>query len=283
MAIHARHDAALGRMSPPIRQLYEDHIRPGTRLGQCLEQAVWDMDYERRPVPFREFIMDDFYVGRTLGRSMSARLIDEGEEFLAGGWSEAVFTGAIGYGKTTLGTAMMAYDVYRLSCLRDPALAYGMAPGTEICFVNVSVTRRQAEQGFFQRLYGIVAQSPYFNEVFPYDPHVKSQLLFSKGLRCYPVAASEQAALGDNIWSVCIDEANFWPVVEHSRRQAPGAPGMYDQVVAVYNKLHQRLRSRLNLRGKMPSHIIILSSARYPNDFTERLERQARNEAERGE
>jgi len=281
--IQRRRDVALGRMNPRFRQLYEEHIRRGTALGQCLTQAVWDIDYERKPVAFRQFIRDDFYLGRTLGRSLSARLMDDGEEFFAGGRTEGVFTGAIGYGKTTWGMAIIAYDFYCVSCLRDPAMAYGMTPGTEICFVNVSVTKRQAEQGFFRRLYGIVAQSAYFTEVFPYNAKVKSQLEFPKGLRCYPVAASEQAALGDNIWSACIDEANFWQVVERSRRQTPGEARIYDQVVAVYNKLHQRLRSRMNLRGKLPGHIIILSSARYPNDFTERLERQARNEAERGE
>ena len=281
--IQTRRDAALGRMNPRFRQLYDEHIRRGTALGRCLKQALWDIDYEREPVSFRQFVQDGFYVGRTLGRSLFARLIDDGEEFFAGGWCEGVFTGAIGYGKTTLGTAMMAYDIYRVSCLRDPALAYGMTPGTEICFVNVSVTKRQAEQGFFRRLYSIVAQSTYFTELFPYNPKIKSHLEFPKGLRCYPVAASEQAALGDNVWAACIDEANFWQVVERSRRQVPGEAGIYDQVAAVYNKLHQRLRSRLNLRGKLAGHIVVLSSARYPNDFTERLERQARDDAERGE
>lgn len=281
--IQVRRDGALVRMSPRLRLLYEKHIRPGTALGQGLIRAVWDIDYERRPISFRQFVRDDLYLGRTLGRSMTERLIEDGRKFFEGGYSEAVFTGAIGYGKTTAGTAIMLYALYCVSCLRDPALAHGMTPGTEICFVNVSVTKRQAEQGFFRRLYDIVARSPYFTEVFPYNAKVKSQLEFRKGLRCYPVAASEQAALGDNIWCACIDEANFWQVVERSRRQVPGGTGVYDQVVAVHNKLHQRLRSRLNLRGKMPGHIIVLSSARYPNDFTERLERQARHEAERGE
>jgi len=280
--IQLKREAALDRMNPRLRQLYEEHIRRGTPLGQCLAQAVWDIDYDRKPVGFRQFILDDFYLGRTLGRSMSARLIDDGAEFFAGDWCEAVYSGAIGYGKTTVGTAMMAYDIYCVSCLRDPALAYGMTPGTGICFVNVSVTRRQAEQGFFRHLYNLVAQSPYFTEVFSYNAKVRSQLQFPKSLRRYPVAASEQAALGDNTWSACIDEANFGQIVERSRRQVLGENRVYDQVVAVYNKLHQRLRSRLNLRGKVPGHIIILSSARYPNDFTDRLERQARAEAEEG-
>ena len=280
--IQLRRDAALGRMSPHVRQLYEEHICRNTALGKGLARAAWAIDYERQPVSFSQFIKDDFYVGRTFG-SMSPRLIDDGEQFFGDGYNEAVFTGAIGYGKTTLGIAMMGYNIHTVSCLRDPAVAYGMTPGMELCFVNVSVTRRQAEQGFFRRLYSMLAQSPYFRDVFPFNPKIKSQLEFPKGVRCYPAAASEEAALGDNILCYAIDEANFMQVVERSRRQVWGPTRVYDQVVEAYNKLHQRLRSRLNMRGKMPGYIIILSSSRYPADFTDRLERQAREEAGRGE
>jgi hypothetical protein len=281
--IRAKRDSDLARLSNAARQFYDEELRAHTESARRATQALWQIDCERKPVSFREFVLDELYLGRALGRSMFPKLIDDGAELFDGEFCEAVFTGAIGTGKTTLGQAILAFDIYAVSCLRDPGLAFGMRPGANIGFVNVSVSKVQAQKVFFDGMRSMVAQSPYFNEIFPYDKTVKTELRFPKGLRCYAVAASEQAALGDNIWSACIDEANFMQVVERSRRQVSGEVGNYDQVLAVYKKLHRRLRSRLNLRGKLPGHVVVLSSARYPDDFTERLERQAREEAARGQ
>jgi len=283
IVVHTRREAALARLSPRLRQAYEQHVVSATEIGKHIKRACWNIDYERQPVSFTRFIKDDFYLGRTLGRSLSPKLIADGEEFFSGGWVEAVLTGAVGYGKSTWAVSTMLYDIYRMSCLHDPAGAYGMTPSTEFGFVNVSTTLRQAKGGFFKRLYEIAARSPYFSSAFPYNRRIKSCLEFPKGLRAYSVVSNVQAALGDNVFCACFDEVNFWPIVERSRRHVPGGDSTYDAVAAVYNKMHQRLRSRLNQLGKVPGHIFLLSSCRYPNDFTERKLEQAREEAVRGE
>ena len=67
-------------------------------------------------------------------------------------------------------------------------------------------------------------------------------------------------------------------VVERSKRGVPGDEHAYDQAEAVFHKLSSRIRSRMANRGRLPGHIYVASSARYPDDFVERLFKQAEKE-----
>ncbi len=126
-------------------------------------------DYARIPVPVRTFIYDDRYLGRVMKGNVFPRIIDDLETLFAGNYTEVVLGGAIGWGKTTFAVVAIAYELYRLSCLKDPALAYGMKPGSNMTFINVSVNVTQATKVFFQDLYGLVKSCPYFQKVFPFD------------------------------------------------------------------------------------------------------------------
>ena len=48
---------------------------------------------------------------------------------------------------------------------------------------------------------------------------------FPRGIFAYPVAASEQALLGEGVFSAAFDEMNFYTVVEKSKKQPEG--GVY--------------------------------------------------------
>jgi hypothetical protein len=74
--------------------------------------------------------------------------------------------------------------------------------------------------------------------------------------------------LGEGVFSAAFDEMNFYAIVEKSKQNPEGAT--YDQAATLYNRMSRRLKSRLNARGTLPGHLWMISSARYPNDFTER-------------
>jgi len=92
---------------------------------------------------------------------------------------------------------------------------------------------------------------------------------------CYPATASPEGVLGEGIFSAAIDEANFMGITERSKRTVPGDSGLYDQAEATFNKVEGRIMSRMNQKGRVPGHIHVISSARYPGDFTERMEKRA--------
>ena len=53
---------------------------------------------------------------------------------------EAIFTGAIGIGKTTLASIVIPYMAHWALCLRDPQKFYGLMAGTRIAFMLMSTT-----------------------------------------------------------------------------------------------------------------------------------------------
>lgn len=244
---------------------------------------LWREKYIRIPVSVEEFISSKPFLNQPIGQSgVYPKILESLELLFSGPYCEVILAGSIGWGKTTFGTLAMAYDIYRLSCLRDPAATFGMKSGSNISFVNMSVDKAQARRVFFTDLYNLVQDSWYFNNVFKFDRQVKNELRFPHNVRCYPLAASEQAALGVGVFCAFIDEVNYMQVVNRSKRSTPGAGNHYDQAEAVFNKLATRMRSRTNLHGRLPGHIFGSSSASYPDDFTERKIKQAREESEKG-
>ena len=176
--------------------------------------------------------------------------------------------GSLGWGKTVMATVGIAYDIYKVSCLKNPADAFGLIPNSNVAFINVSVDKRQATKVLFTGIGNLIRNSPYFTEKFPYNANITTELRFPRGVGCYPVAASPQAILGEGVFSAAFDEMNFYAVVEKSKQHPEG--GVYDQATEMYTKMSRRIKSRMNKRGMLPGHLWMVSSARYPNDFTER-------------
>ena len=63
----------------------------------------------------------------------------------------------------------IAYDIYQVSCLKEPQKAFGLLPGTNLAFINISVNKTQATKIMFGGLGNLIRNSPYFREKFPFD------------------------------------------------------------------------------------------------------------------
>ena len=271
----------LHRMTDTARQLFEDEVAPALRTGICpaVLGEVWASDYAIEPASVVDFIEKDHYLGRSLRGNVFPVIIDDLKELFEGNYVEAVWAGGIGWGKTWACAIASAYELYQLSCLHDPAAAYDLISGSTVALVNISVDKRQAQKVLFGDLFNLLKRSPYFRRVCLYDPKLRTEIVFHhKNIRCYPLAATEQAILGEGIFSAVFDEINFMSRVERSRRSTLGNSGIYDQAEVLASKMITRIRSRFNKRGKLPGHVHYISSARYPNDFTERKEAEAKND-----
>jgi hypothetical protein len=237
--------------------------------------VLWEPDYRTMPVSIREFISDPYFLG--LKDTIYPRIVDDLEELFDGDHEEVVLAGSQRWGKSRMCQVGIAYELYQVSCLKDPGRAYGVIPGTQIAFVNASLTTTQARRVLFEGLFGLLKQSPYFHTVFPYDRNITTEIKLPRGVICYPLAANEQAFMGIDIFSAAIDEANFMQVVEKSKQAVAGEGDRYDQVEAIYNRLLVRLKGSWNKKGGgIPGHMWLISSARYPGDFTERKEAEAK-------
>ena len=263
-------------MSPQARELYLQRIKLGAARPphvEAVRNQLYTLNYKTKPVDVVTFVQDRSYLGGTLRGNLYPRLLDDLQELFSSDYVEVLLKGSIGWGKTTFAYVAICYDLYMVSCLRDPADAFGLIPGTSLAFVNISVTEKMARRILFKGIFNLIRQSPYFRENFAYDPSITSEIRFPRGVIAYPVATTEQSLLGEGVFSAAFDEMNFYSVVERSKLVPEG--GTYDQAQMLYNRLSRRLKSRMNQRGRMPGHLFMVSSSRYPNDFTERKAKEA--------
>ena len=99
--------------------------------------------YARLPVDIETFIRSERFLA--FGDAIYPAVMDELRKLNSGRYFEAVLTGAIGTGKTTIALLTIAYQLYVLSCLRDPHAFFKLDPGSEIVFALQSVTAQVAK------------------------------------------------------------------------------------------------------------------------------------------
>ena len=238
-------------------------------------QAEDQMAYITAPLSIEEFIKDEKYLN--FAESVYDEVMKALIEANSGQYIEAVFTGGIGTGKTTAALLSQAYQLYRISLLRNPQRYFGIAPADEIVFVFQSLNQQLAKEVDYMRFRGMLDRSPYFRKFFPYDKELKSQLRFPKGLVVKPVSGQDTAAIGQNVISGIIDEVNFMQVVEKSKQKRDGTT--YNQAWENYRSIVRRRESRFLNKGKLPGLLCLVSSKQYPGEFTDvKVEESKKND-----
>ena len=173
-----------------------------------------------------------------------------------------------------------AYQLYVLSCLKDPHGLFNLDPSSEIVFAFQSLTKDLAESIDYERFRAMLTDSPYFNQHFPFNKKIKSEMIFPNRIVVRPLSGDVNAAIGSNIFGAILDEINFMAVVEQSKHAVDG--GVFDQANEMYNSIVRRRKSRfMAAGGRLPGMVCLVSSKRYPGEFTERKQSEARAEKAR--
>jgi hypothetical protein len=191
------------------------------------------------------------------------------------GYQEAVMTGGIGSGKTTLALYSQAYQLYLLSLMANPQGTFGLDPSSEILIIFQSIKASLAKSVDFDRFRAMLENVPYFRKQFPFNPDLQSKLIFPNRIIVLPVAGTETAAIGQNVIGGILDEVNYMAVIENSKASIDG--GTFDQAVALYNSISRRRESRFMQMGNLPGLLCLVSSKRYPGQFTDRKEEEAKS------
>jgi len=157
----------------------------------------------------------------------------------------------------------LIYELYRLLCLREPQTYYGLATGTPLVLMNLSVTASNAEGILGSYVRTLAQRSPWFNQRWYKGDtrrREKHPLEFDEKNIFFKVGGStEFAAIGENLGGGALDEANFMIGVRRSKRAI--AAGELDQAQILYDGISRRRQS---------------SSRQFPNDFLERRIEDAR-------
>jgi hypothetical protein len=229
-------------------------------------------EFDERPVDLRTFVTDKNYLGlpglseyqytliekssQIYKESTLIKLFGENEGSLRyrQTCNEVVAQLGKGSGKDYCSTISVAYIVYLLLCLKDPASYYGKPPGDSIDIINIAINAQQANNVFFKGFKNRVTHSPWFAGKYF---EKASEIKFDKNVTVYSGHSEREAFEGYNVLVAVLDEISGFALDSTSGHdQAKTASGIYDMYRASVD-------SRFPDYGK----VILLSFPRFKNDY----------------
>ena len=159
-----------------------------------------------------------------------------------------------GSGKDFVSTVACAYVVYKLLCLKDPAVYYGKPAGDAIDIINVAINAQQAKNVFFKGFKSKIERSPWF--AGKYNPKADS-IEFDKSITVYSGHSERESHEGLNLFLAVLDEiSGFASEVGTGNEQGKTADN-------IYKAFRGTVDSRFPDLGK----VVLLSFPRYQGDF----------------
>jgi hypothetical protein len=236
-------------------------------------RALWDLDYETRPVSPTTFLTDPYYMG-VPGRQLYPcwqkilpMVLDQRNQIY-----EFIIGGALGVGKTTAAALAISYHVYLLECRRSPQEFFGLMDGSQIVFGFFNVFKGLSEEVGYGKFAAFCDTSEYFKGLaqtfrarsgrrLRVDPTTKFAQ-FPKGIRI-KTGKDGVHALGADCIGGLMDEADFG--------KAGATLTEKGQMEKLYHELRARMASRfLNTHGGFPGILCLASSAKDEADFSQR-------------
>jgi hypothetical protein len=238
-------------------------------------EQLMSVDWRWRPVDPYTFLMDDYFMGKYCrGDGGRGKLYDKWVDVLLEvldpdkDYYELIVTGAIGTGKSTMAALAIAYKLYRLSCLKNPARFYGLMEDSAIIFGTYNVFKYKADDNY-QNLNVFIENCQYFKDHFPtakmQNKHASGGLRF--GSRIKVIAGStELHALGNNLLSLLIDEMNFMKGDSKTQKERDENRS---QAHKLYDASRRRITSRFMYKGQVPGLMILISSRNTDSSWLE--------------
>lgn len=226
-----------------------------------LDDFLWFIEHpecEHRIVDARTFIESEEYLN--CGKECWESIKNDVDELFNGAYTEAVFCEGIGAGKSFKASIIITYMLYRVLCLKNPQAHFGLAKGSTICFINMSIRAEQSRKVVFGEIKARIDNSPWFIKHYMPDPDVRSELRFPKNVIVFPGNSKETFPLGFNIYGGVMDEAAWYTETD-----------IHDVAEDMFNALHNRIKNRFGDKGLL----VMISSPRYVDDFIEKKMREA--------
>lgn len=201
-----------------------------------------NQDFSERPATLDEFL-GPLYLN--LEKTIRPRIREELVEIMGrevsgeriAKYSEALLTGGIGIGKTTVASIVLTYMAHWVLCLKNPQEFFGLMPGSRIAFMQMSTSEKQALEVVFGDIKARIKHSPWFQK-YPYDPNFTKSIRFDKDIWIIPGDSSETTFEGYNILGGILDEGDSHKVTDRKDYAEQG-----------YTTISSRITSRFQDRG----------------------------------
>lgn len=264
----------------PIEQQRFDELAAMMRAGDfSAYDELWKLDYVRKPPDIEEFILDDYYLGRTW------RPVPGENEGIWPTWLDlmsahfninsrihnTVLTGSLGTGKSSIMVSLILYRMCIATHLKNPQHFFGLNKNSNIVYNFLSVTKEAVKDTAFGIAMSYMGDSPYFTEVCRYDPDLtysgfripmQNTLPDGRVSKIWLTAGSKgQHVLGRNLVGIGLDEGNF-------RLEKDPDIKAYE----LYDQVRTRIANRFQkIEAYLPALSVIASSAQDESSFTEKV------------
>lgn len=239
----------------------------GTTGESKILNDIWSADYDEKPVDLVEFITNDRYLGRSLKNdagdlTMYKFWVDTLIKIFTpeNGIYEVALSGAIGIGKTTVAVVGLAYILYKLLCLKNPANYYNLNKGSKIAIAFFNVSMEQSYGVGYARLQSYCKNSEWFLE--------HGKLIGNKYPTYYPgkeievlVGSKREHFIGRDIFAGMLDEMDFAKGQDQNLEKS--------NILKLYNTIKRRIESRFMTKGIIPGMLFLVSSKNSEYDFLE--------------
>jgi hypothetical protein len=254
----------LEALDPDERAALEALLVDSGHEGGIYETAS-SIIYDHEPVSVEQFLMDPYYLGAT-GKTLYPKLKDDLVELFEGGdYNEAVFSGSIGFGKSTVCEFALARMIYEMLCLKDPQTTYGLTPGSQIVVAIISVNIPQVRATVLSNLIAKFQLSPFFEQAIK-PTYRRGGIEFPKNIHVVTGSPNAKSLIGMNVFGGLMDEGNFLETVKLEVDE-------YGRPISRAQKLHdniiRRMKSRYMRVGRIPGVMLVASSKGSTEDFTE--------------
>jgi len=232
-------------------------------------------EFDEKPVDLKTFVTSPEYLGLPPLSELQYELIerssqiykestlkklfgeDEGGKRFKQTCNEVIAQLGKGSGKDYCSTISVAYIVYLLLCLKDPATYYGKPPGDSIDILNIAINAQQANNVFFKGFKTRIDRSPWF--VGKYEPKA-SEVKFDKSITVHSGHSERESWEGYNVIVVVLDEISGF-AIENTTGHDQAKTGE-----AIYDMYRASVASRFPDFGK----VILLSFPRFKNDYIQK-------------
>ncbi len=271
----------LNQLDEKSRKLALDILKEYSDTGysETMNKIVYD-DYKEIPVDIETFLHDPTYLGKGLvnqeGKfTVFPYWVDVLKKIFPDNVTTAyrtlVLSGAIGLGKSFVAVLCILYQLYRMLCLKDPYLHYGLQPIDKITFSVMNITMEAAKGVAWDKLQQLVQSSPWFmahgrvsgRDTLEWQPLPGIELIYG---------SQPRHVIGRAVFSSFEDEISFQLNQDVEKQK--------EKATLLISSIDARMQSRFMKGEYLPTLHILASSKRTDQSFLESyIENKKKNES----
>lgn len=234
-----------------------------------------EKDYDEIPVDIETFLKDKRYLGKGL-------VNEEGTFTVYRYWQRTLkeifpdplkpatcnilaLSGGIGLGKSFMAVLCGLYELYRMLCLKNPYVYYGLQPIDKITFAFMNITLDASKGVAWDKMQQLLQSSDWFMEKGTVTGTVNQEWHPPKGIELIAGSLSRHI-IGRAVFFCFQDEVSF--------RNNQDVEKQKEQAKALVNTALARMQSRF-MKGEVnPTLMVLASSKRTEQSYMETFIKQ---------